>query len=162
MGRIRNCAIGNFIVSPPIKAGGGPRKIKSRMTTKIAGNASGGVPVSLGQWSGRGGVAQKTLVGKLIGCAISSSTNYIYVGHFKQWKTYSSINVLSPYFRVIDADFDKEEDRLPIYLALAIGPLNKEIATMITSSGCRAFSQIKVAPESHKEHAKGTIIGARY
>ena len=134
-----------FIVSPPIRAGGGPIKVNTLMTTQKAGNMEKGSPVSLGQWAKWDADTQKSLVGKLIGCSVSQSAKYNYSGHFRQWETYRSVNGLGPYLGQGNANAEAEEDCLLAYLALSVGPPNKDKSTMISHlHGIGHFHKLKL------------------
>ena len=72
------------------------------------------------------------MVDRLIGCSISASTRYNYEGRFRKWELRRSLNELNPYLSTESADKELEEDSLLNYLSLSVGPLNKDMSTMIT------------------------------
>ena len=79
-----------------------------------------------------GGKSKKETAEKLIGRSISPAAKYSYEGHFAKLELPRSLNGISPYFSVGNSGKERGEDSLLSYLPLSVGPLNKDMSTMIT------------------------------
>ena len=49
-----------------------------------------------------------------------------------KWEIFRGVNGLSPYLDPSDGKFAAEEDSILSYVALSVGPMGKEVSTMIT------------------------------
>ena len=146
MGRFSRACVANSAFPHPSWRDG-PAKEKDLNERQLGKNASGRLPVSLGQWSSWWDVAQKTMVGKLIGCSVSNSTKYNYTGHFGKGAIYRPPNGHGPYLGGGWVDLEKDGHRWLSYSALAVGPITKDMTTMITRMrGIGHFQKLKWGP----------------
>ena len=143
MGRNRNNNTIQFIAPPPIKAGGAQKnKIAygykncrecNPNHTRFSWDMGFGFPKNAD------GEAYRMFGFKL--------GKYNYTGHFRQWEIYRYANGLVPYLGLIDAEFEKGDDRLLAYLAMSVGPLNKDMPTTITHlRGIGHFRKLQLGP----------------
>ena len=93
-------------------------------------------PVALkpwGKWYGPGAAQQAIKAAEeKIGGSVAASIRHNYEGRFKKWETFRGANGLNPYLDTTDDKFPAEEDSASPYVALPVGPLGKEVSTMVT------------------------------
>ena len=121
---------------PPSRVGGGP--IRANVLRKAAlerGNKLG-EPVALSAWAGWCGTGarsqQQRTIEALLGQSLADSTKKLYMGAFRKWEMYRSIQGKGPYLSEDPAGIRDEEDSLMAFAALHLGPLEKDQSTVET------------------------------
>ena len=79
--------------------------------------------------------------------SVANSTRHNYEGHFRKWEIFRGVNNKGPYLDQRDEWAVEEEDSVLSYVALSVGPLGKEVSTMVTHlSAIGFFHRIKYGP----------------
>ena len=119
-----------------LRCGGGPSRAKDHSKDEFARSQAELVAVALKPWGARyvndAGNQASASVEEDVGGSLDASTRRNHEGHFEKWETYRSVNGLSPYIDTRIEAFTHEEDIVLCYVALSVGPLGKEVSTMVT------------------------------
>ena len=134
---------------PTLRAGGGVSRSSVVKRDLFAKNQAELVPVALcdwGSWYGTEAVKRATNeIETNIGGSVASSTRHNYEGHFHKWAVFRGVNGKDPYISTCDEKFMEEEDSVLSYVALSVGPLGKEVSTMVTHlSAIGFFHRVKI------------------
>ena len=153
---------------PLIRAGGGLQRAVAQRREILSLHEQGAGAVALnpwGKWYGNDAhMLNVKFIEDSIGGSIADSTRKNYKGHFEQWSTFRRINGLSPYLSADPQGLPDEEDSVLSYLALSVGPLGKDIATVV--GHLNALSYFRRArsgfnPISHMPRVSLMIRGLR-
>ena len=132
---------------PTLRAGGVSR-CNAEKRDLFAKNQAELIPVALmdwGRWYGAEAVKlANQAVEKNIGGSVADSTRHNYEGHFRKWAIFRGVNKMDPYLGTNDDSVVEDEDSVLSYVALSVGPLGKEVSTMVTHlSAIGFFHRIK-------------------
>ena len=120
---------------PHIRAGGGFQNAVAMRNQKLAQYTKTGDPVALQGWGEWHGNNASDLSGRLIetsiGCSVAKTTRRLCEGQFGQWARFRAVNGLAEYLEAGPSGGGECEDSVLAYLALSVGPLGKDIATML-------------------------------
>ena len=115
---------------------GGPPRAFGLRRDEFARNQAELVSVALkpwGSWYGKEAACQtRKAVEENIGGIVAASTRRNYEGHFEKWEVFRGVDGLSPYIDSREARLAGEEDSVIAYVAFSVGPLGKEVSTMVT------------------------------
>ena len=128
---------------PTLRAGGGVSRSNVSKCDLFAKNQAELDPVALsdwGTWYGTDAVKRATKeIETNIGGSVASSARHNYEGHFHKWAVFRGVNSKDPYISTSDEKFTEEEDSALSYVALSVGPLVKEVSTMVTHLSAIGF-----------------------
>ena len=120
---------------PPIMAGGGLQRSVAHRRDILQLHKDGSGAVALhpwGKWYGaEAGNLNQRFIESAIGGSIADSTRKNYKGSFEQWPTFRRVNGQSPFMVADPAGISGEEESVLAYLALSVGPLGKDITTVV-------------------------------
>ena len=120
---------------PPIRAGGGLQRAVAhrRDVLKLHEEGSGAVALNpRGKWYGaEAGDLNLRFIESAIGGSIADSARKNYNESFEQWPTFRRVNGKSPFMDADPLGVACEEESALAYLALPVGPLGKDIATVV-------------------------------
>ena len=111
-----------------------------------------------------GGVPDPESRRRNIGGSVSASTRRNYEGHFKKWDVSRGVNGLSPYIDSREERLEGDEDSVIAYGAMSVGPLGKEVSTMVTHlSAIGYFHRIRTGanPSTRMSRVQLMIKGLR-
>ena len=121
------------------------------------------IPVALmdwGRWYGAEAVKLATQeVEKGIGGIVADSTKRNYEGHFRKWAIFRGVNKMDPYLGINDDSTVEDEDSVLSYVSLSVGPLGKEVSTMVTHlSAIGFFHRIKFGANPLTKMARAQLM----
>ena len=153
---------------PTLRAGGGVSNVNVHKRDQFARNQADLIPVALKEWGNWYGTdASKCANRKVeesIGGSVASSTRRNYEGRFRKWEVFRGVNGKGPYIDQGEDRSSEEEDSVLSYVALSVGPLGKEVSTMVTHlSAIGFFHRIKYGtnPLNHMSRVQLMLKGLK-